>query len=71
MAFAQEERRRLLAAPLLGPGVVHRLEQLGLDSFDKLRRIGVDAAVDEVCTLLGSRAWANRRDPLAQALRQR
>jgi hypothetical protein len=71
MAFTLEERRQLLATPRLGPGVIDRLELLGIDSFDKLRRIGVDAAVDRVCQSIGSSAWANRRKPLALALSQR
>jgi hypothetical protein len=71
MAFTLDERRRLLATPRLGPVVIDRLELLGIDSFDKLRQVGVDAAVERVCQSLGSRAWANRRKPLALALSQR
>jgi hypothetical protein len=36
MAFTEAERAARLAAPLVGPGVVRRLEEIGLDRFETL-----------------------------------
>lgn len=68
MAFAPEERARLLTMPRIGPTVIERLEKAGLDSLERLREVGVDAAVSAVCAELGSVAWANRRRALKAAL---
>lgn len=70
MAFARAERARLLATPGIGPTVVRRLEEAGLDSFEQLLAVGVDNAVHAVCRRIGSIAWANRAEPLRRALGQ-
>lgn len=70
MAFQQIERAKLLAAPRIGPAVVQRLEQVGLDSFAKLRQVGVEDAIRIVCAHVGHNAWANRRRALQSALQQ-
>lgn len=66
--FAPDERALLLAAAGIGPVVVSRLEEAGLDSLQKLRHVGVDAAIDLVNRRLGARTWGNRRRPLRRAL---
>ncbi|MDE2145064.1 MAG: hypothetical protein KGJ24_00090 [Burkholderiales bacterium] len=68
MAFTPDERTKLLAQPRIGPLVLQRLEQAGLDSVSKLQALGVDAAVLMICDQLGSIAWANRRRPLRRAI---
>ncbi|MDE2367845.1 MAG: helix-hairpin-helix domain-containing protein [Burkholderiales bacterium] len=68
MAFTPDERRVLCNMPGIGPGVVDRLEQAGVESLEMLRRIGADAATARVCRLLGSSAWGNRRRALERAL---
>ena len=68
MAFQLTERARLLAAPRIGPAVVQRLEQVGLDSFAKLRQVGVEEAIRIVCAHVGHSAWGNRRRALQSAL---
>lgn len=68
MAFSDEERALLLRAPRIGPAVIDRLQAVGLDSLEALRRVGVDAAVERVCQHLGSTAWANRRDAIQAVL---
>ena len=68
--FSEAERRLLLAQPRIGPGVVARLEALGIGSLDALQRHGIDLVVHAVCTHQGHISWANRRRPLAQALLQ-
>lgn len=68
MSFPAHERRLLTAAPRIGPAVVQRLEQVGLNSLAELRALGVDAAVERICCSLGSSAWQNRRRALQRAL---
>ena len=68
MPFPQTERTKLLATPRIGPAVVQRLEQVGLDSFAKLRQVDVDQAIRIICEQFGNSAWANRRRALLCAL---
>lgn len=68
MAFAQQDRARLMAQPGIGPGVISRLQTLGLDSLDKLRAASAEGAVAQVCEQLGTSAWRNRLHALARAL---
>ena len=68
MGFSHEERKVLFNVPGIGPGVVDRLEQAGVESLEMLRRIGAEAATARVCRLLGSSAWCNRRRALERAL---
>ena len=68
MAFPAAERAALLKVPRLGPVVLQRLEQAGLDSLAKLRAVGVDTAVRMVCDRVGNVAWANRRHALQSAV---
>jgi len=68
VAFASSERARLLATPGIGPTVIQRLEEAGLDSFEQLEHVGIDAAVRIVCSRVGTFAWANRAEPLRRAI---
>jgi hypothetical protein len=68
MAFEHNERSLLLSSRGIGPLVVQRLEQVGIDSLAKLREAGAGAASDAVCGMLGSVAWGNRRRALVDAL---
>lgn len=68
MAFERSERCLLLSSRGIGPTVVQRLEQVGIDSLAKLRDAGVEAASEAVCSMLGSVAWGNRRRALMAAL---
>ncbi|MBC7940312.1 MAG: helix-hairpin-helix domain-containing protein [Chitinophagaceae bacterium] len=70
MSFAKAERAKLLASPRIGPVVVLRLEQVGLDSLAKLRHVGVEDAIRLVCAHVGDTAWANRRRALQRVLRE-
>lgn len=68
MTFPRTEREILLKSPGIGPGVIERLEALGLDSLDKLGAVDLEEVVGRVCCLVGSAAWRNRRRALARAL---
>ncbi|MDE1928273.1 MAG: hypothetical protein KGL18_14700 [Burkholderiales bacterium] len=60
MSFSKEERALLMGAPGLGPAVIDRLEQVGVDSVQRLVDMGAEAAVSAVCRQLGTLSWANR-----------
>ncbi len=67
MGFPPEQRAQLLVAPKIGPVVLARLEALGLDSYDKIQRVGIDRAVRMVCEQTGQIGWACRRKALHRA----
>jgi len=69
MSFTDTERALLLSIPRIGPSVVSRLEEVGIDSLASLRQTGLDCTIDSICSRIGSLGWANRRDPLSLALR--
>jgi hypothetical protein len=66
--FAQHERYLLLTERGISHGVVQRLEDAGIHSFEQLRHQGVEATVRRICAGLGSSAWANRQRALERAL---
>lgn len=61
---------QLLKMPGIGPTVLDRLREVGIDSVCRLREVGVERAVLRVCEHTGQIAWANRRRYLVSALRQ-
>lgn len=67
MPFIESERAVLLNVPGLGPRVIQRLEEIGVDSIGKLRDLGADEAVRMICCRMGTIAWANRRGSLRRA----
>lgn len=59
MPFSADERRVLLGVRGVGPTVLLRLEQIGLDSLALLARRDADAVCAEVAALLGATCWRN------------
>jgi predicted flap endonuclease-1-like 5' DNA nuclease len=59
MPFPEPERATLLAIKGVGPGVVSRLEQLGIDSLATLARQDAAAICAEVSARLGTTCWRN------------
>jgi hypothetical protein len=59
MPFSQAEKEVLLAAHLVGPTVVQRLEEIGFEDLATLR----EACPDNLCRLIaeqqGSKCWSN------------
>ncbi|MDF2141149.1 hypothetical protein [Paenirhodobacter sp. CAU 1674] len=59
MSFTPDERAALLAAPLVGPTVLARFEEIGFGSAQAL----AGAEPDHICRLvaahLGTTCWAN------------
>ncbi|BFM09130.1 helix-hairpin-helix domain-containing protein [Halioxenophilus aromaticivorans] len=58
MAFSPEEKQALLAVKGVGPTVVQRFEEVGVDSFAKLSKFEAKALAQLVADMLGSTCWA-------------
>ncbi|MDO4695048.1 MAG: helix-hairpin-helix domain-containing protein [Eikenella sp.] len=65
MPFSMEETRSLLAVKGIGPAVLLRLEQMGLDDTAKLAAADVDDILQQGAALTGSTCWKN--SPQAKA----
>lgn len=59
MAFDEHERTALLALRGVGPTVLKRLEQMGLDSLAKLARADPGQIVADAAAMVGSNCWKN------------
>lgn len=59
MPFTPEERSVLLAVRGVGPGVIARLEQIGIHSLRELAARDAAAICAEVSLRLGSTCWRN------------
>lgn len=65
MAFAPDERTALLALKGVGPTVITRLEQMGIDSLAQLSQADVSDILAQASAALGSTCWKN--SPQARA----
>lgn len=65
MAFSPTERTALLALKGVGPTVITRLEQIGIDSLAELGRSDVTDILAQASAALGSTCWKN--SPQARA----
>ena len=65
MPFAPSERQALLAVKGVGPTVVARLEQMGIESLAHLRRENAADILARGARLTGSSCWKN--SPQARA----
>lgn len=59
MAFSESERQQLLELKFVGSKIVDRLEQMQLDSFDKLREVTSEEILNQGVLLTGSICWKN------------
>lgn len=59
MAFSADERKALLAAPLVGPTVLQRFEEVGFGSAEALAAARADDLCKLVAAHLGTTCWAN------------
>lgn len=59
MAFSQAEYKQLIEQKFVGPKIISRLEQMGLDSFDKLRKTSLEEILNNGAHLSGSTCWKN------------
>jgi predicted RecB family nuclease len=58
-AFSPADRAILLSVKGVGPTVVQRFEELGIDTLDKLSQQSVDMICNNVAGMLGSTCWKN------------
>ena len=65
MPFSPEERAALLALKGVGPTVITRLEQMGIESLAELRKSNVSDILAQASAALGSTCWKN--SPQARA----
>lgn len=65
MAFSLEERTALLVLKGVGPTVISRLEQMGIESMDALAQSDIDDILAQASAALGSTCWKN--SPQARA----
>lgn len=65
MPFSPEERKALLALKGVGPAVLARLEQMGIESLAQLAEADAPDIVLAVAGLTGSTCWKN--SPQARA----
>ena len=68
MAFRPAERSLLLRTQGIGPTVVNRLEDAGIDSLERLAKLGVGCAVEIVGRQMCGSGWENRRRALERAV---
>ncbi len=59
MAFSSQEKDLLLATPYVGPKVIERLEEIGIDNFSKLQKADVEIITNLVAEMLGTTCWKN------------
>lgn len=65
MPFPPAERKALLTVKGVGPSVVARLEQMGIDSLAQLSHASVLDVVSQAAAITGSTCWKN--SPQARA----
>lgn len=65
MGFSADERMLLLNVKGVGPTVIDRLEQIGVDSLETLAKTDVDGIVKQIAAMLGAACWKN--SPQARA----
>lgn len=59
MPFPADERAMLLTVKGVGPTVVDRLEQIGIDSLGALAAAKPEDIVAQVAAMLGTTCWRN------------
>lgn len=59
MAFSELEKKHLLELKYVGDKIIERLQQMGFDSFEKLRNTTLDEILNKGALLTGSSCWKN------------
>ncbi len=59
MSFSDKERNALLEQKYIGPKVIERLEDIGIDSFEKLADYDADEIINLVSKKFKSTCWKN------------
>ena len=59
MGFSKAEKEALLQLKGVGPTVIRRFEEIGIDSFDELRKYRAEDIVEIVADMLHTTCWKN------------
>lgn len=59
MGFSKEEKEALLAVKGVGPTVVKRFEEIGIESFQELARHDAEDIAEMVASMLNTTCWKN------------
>lgn len=59
MAFSVEEKQALLDVKGVGPTVIKRFEEIGIDSFAKLAQHDAKSIAEMVAAMLRTTCWKN------------
>ncbi len=65
MAFSHDEKRALLAVKGVGPTVIKRFEDVGIDSFEELARYEATTIAERVASMLRTTCWKNSPQALS------
>jgi len=65
MPFNEQERSALLALKGVGPTVIKRFEEVGIESFEDLAGFDANTIAERVASMLHSNCWKN--SPQAKA----
>ena len=65
MAFSNVEKEALLEVKGVGPTVVKRIEEVGIDSFEKLAQYDAKNIAEMVASMLGTTCWKNSPQALS------
>lgn len=65
MAFNDAERKALLELKGVGPTVIRRFEEVGIDSFAELARHDASNIAEMVAAMLGTTCWKNSPQALS------
>ncbi|WP_067219136.1 helix-hairpin-helix domain-containing protein [Marinomonas gallaica] len=65
MGFSESEKAALLAVKGVGPTVVRRFEEIGIDSFEALSAHTAKNVAEMVASMLRTSCWKNSPQALA------
>ncbi len=65
MAFSHDEKQALLAVKGVGPTVITRFEDVGIDSFEELARYEAATIAERVASMLRTTCWKNSPQALS------
>lgn len=59
MSFSQEEKDALLDVKGVGPTVIKRFEEIGINSFKELKTFEAEDIAEMVASMLNTSCWKN------------
>ncbi|WP_445157799.1 helix-hairpin-helix domain-containing protein [Halomonas sp. E14] len=65
MAFSESEKNALLEVKGVGPAVVKRFEEIGIDSFYELANYGPKEIFERVASMFRTTCWKNSPQALS------